>query len=76
MATTDPVTPAAGHSESRLLRALEALLEPGLAVLSLWALAWWHEGAVTPGWLLTSVLAFALSYPGRARLHAGFTQQA
>ncbi len=65
-----------GHSESRLLRALEALLEPGLAVLSLWALAWWHEGALTPGWLLTSVLAFALSYPGRTPLHAGLGQVA
>ena len=73
MAPPDPVT-SPGRSESRLLRALEALLEPGLAVLSLWALAWWHEGVLTPGWLLTSVLAFALCYPGRARLHAGFGQ--
>lgn len=73
MAYADPVT-LPGRSESRLLRALEALLEPGLAVLSLWTLAWWHEGGLTPGWLLTSVLAFALSYPGRAHLHAGFGQ--
>lgn len=63
-----------GPSESRLLRALEDLLEPSLAVLSLWTLAWWHEGGVTPGLLLTSILAFALSYPGRVYLHAGLTQ--
>ncbi len=62
--------PPPARSESGLLRAVEALLEPGLAVLSLWALAWWHEGTVTPGWLFTSVLVFALSYPGRTPLHA------
>jgi len=75
MAIADPAAPSA-HSESRLLRALEALLEPALAVLSLWALAWWHDGGLTPRWLLTSVLAFALAYPGRSRLHASFPQVA
>ncbi|TFY99985.1 undecaprenyl-phosphate glucose phosphotransferase [Ramlibacter rhizophilus] len=57
-------------SESRLLRALEALLDPLALVLSLWALVWWVEGALSPAWLVTSVLAFALSFPGRARLRA------
>ncbi|HSW16512.1 MAG TPA: undecaprenyl-phosphate glucose phosphotransferase [Ramlibacter sp.] len=73
------VAPAASlgpipRSESRLLQALEALLEPVMAVLSLWFLVWLFEGALTPAWLVTSVLAFALAYPGHSRLRAKPTQ--
>ncbi len=66
-AVPSPVPPS--RSDSRLLQALEAMLEPLVTVLSLWLLVWWHEGVLTPAWLLTSVLAFALSYPGRPHLH-------
>ncbi len=57
-------------AESRLLRWLDALIEPSMLVLSLWLLVWWFEGSVTPAWLVASVLAFALAYPGRTLLRA------
>lgn len=74
--TTVPSSAPPTRSDNRLLQALETLTEPALAVLSLWLLAWWHEGALTAPWLLTSLLAFALSYPGRAQLHAPLAQVA
>jgi len=58
--------PALG--QSRLLLALEAVLEPLATVLSLWMLVWHFEGDLSPLWLTTSVVAFALVYPGRSLL--------
>ena len=63
-----PSLPARG--ESHLLRATESMLEPSMAVLALWLLVGWLDGGMTPAWLLVSVLAFALSFPGRPRQHA------
>ncbi len=67
-----PVAPglpdAAELAEGRLLQALRSLIDPAAAALSLWALAWFFDGGLSPQWLLVSVLAFALAFPGRARL--------
>ena len=49
--------PAPPGSDSGLVRLLEAWLEPLAAVLSLWALAAWREGALTLPWAFTGVLA-------------------
>ncbi|MBL0420193.1 undecaprenyl-phosphate glucose phosphotransferase [Ramlibacter sp. AW1] len=69
--TVPPPVPAAPpHSESRLLRGLEAVLDPTVLALSLWLLVWWFEGHLSPPWVVTSVLAFALAFPGRPRLRA------
>lgn len=57
-------------AQSRLLAALESVLEPVITVLSLWLLAWWIEGSVGPNWLIASIVAFALSFPGRPLLRA------
>jgi putative colanic acid biosynthesis UDP-glucose lipid carrier transferase len=57
-------------SHSRLLRACEAFLEPFATVLSLWGLVWFFEGEITPRWLVASIVAFALAYPGRPQLRA------
>src|SRR3954464_8481414 len=57
-------------SHSRLLRAFEAFVEPLATVLSLWLLAWWFEGEVTPRWLVVAIVAFALVHPGRPQLRA------
>ncbi|MDB5875183.1 MAG: putative sugar-phosphate transferase, rane protein, partial [Ramlibacter sp.] len=54
--------------QSRLLRALEAIIEPLVTVLSLWLLIWHFEGTLTPLWLVASVVAFALAFPGRSLL--------
>ena len=61
--------PPARGSSHPLVRGLETLLEPLATALSLWAVAGWQEGRVTPAWLLVSVLAFALCYPARPLLH-------
>src|SRR5437763_1473062 len=54
--------------QSALLQMLEVMLEPLVAVLSLWLLAWWIEDEVRPAWLIASVVVFALSFPGRRQL--------
>ncbi len=63
-----PVAAASAHD--RLLHAMHALAEPLAVSLSLWALVLAFEGAMTPAWMLVSVLAFALAFPGRPRLPA------
>jgi putative colanic acid biosynthesis UDP-glucose lipid carrier transferase len=57
-------------SHNRLLRAFEAFLEPLATVASLWLLVLWVEGEITPRWLVVSIVAFALAYPGRPQLRA------
>ena len=57
-------------AQSRLLLALEAILEPLVTVLSLWLLVWLIEGQLTPSWLIASVVAFALAFPGRSLLRS------
>jgi putative colanic acid biosysnthesis UDP-glucose lipid carrier transferase len=63
-----PALPAPELGQSRLLNALETVLEPVVTVLSLWVLVWHFEGQLTPSWLIASVVAFALAFPGRAQL--------
>ncbi len=57
-------------AQSRLLLALEAILEPLVTVLSLWILVWFVEGDLTPPWLIASIVAFALAFPGRSLLRS------
>src|SRR5438045_3473115 len=59
---------ATALAQNRLLLALEAILEPVITVLSLWVLVWLMEGELTPNWLVASIVAFALSFPGRSLL--------
>ena len=63
-----PPLRAAELGHSKLLNALEAILEPVVTVLSLWALVWYFEGEVSSAWLIASVVAFALAFPGRQQL--------
>lgn len=56
------------YTDSRLLRTLHTLIQPTATALSLWGLAWFFEGGLSPAWLMVSVLAFALAFPGRGRL--------
>ena len=57
-----------GPVQSRLLLALEAIVEPVVTVLSLWTLVLRFEGELSSLWLVASVLAFALAFPGRSQL--------
>src|SRR3569832_1810756 len=54
----------------RLLLALEAILEPAMVVLSLWFLVWLLDDGLNAAWLVTSIVAFALSFPGRSLLRS------
>lgn len=51
-----------------LLEVAEALMEPLALVLSLWAVTFIYEGELLPQYLLLSVILFALTFPGPARL--------
>src|SRR3954453_11710028 len=57
-------------AQSRLLLALEIILEPGITVLSLWILVWLLDGELDSGWLVASIVAFALAFPGRSLLRS------
>src|SRR4051812_19031077 len=69
-----PSPPSAAAStalaQSRLLLALEVFLEPGVTVLSLWILVWLFDGELNAAWLVASIVAFALAFPGRSLLRA------
>jgi putative colanic acid biosynthesis UDP-glucose lipid carrier transferase len=59
-----------------LLDLAEALLEPLALVLSLWMVAVYFEGELLPQYLILSVVLFALTFPGSARLDQPFWQAA
>ena len=61
---------ATALAQSKLLLALEAILEPAIVVLSLWFLVWLLDDALTAEWLIASIVAFALSFPGRSLLRS------
>jgi putative colanic acid biosynthesis UDP-glucose lipid carrier transferase len=61
---------ATALAQNRLLVALEAILEPAITVLSLWVLVWMFEGELTSAWLVASIVAFALAFPGRSLLRS------
>lgn len=69
-----PPPPSAAEAtplaQSRLLVGLETVLEPCVTVLSLWFLVWLFEGDVGPKWLIASIVAFALAFPGRSLLRS------
>lgn len=61
---------ATALAQNRMLLALEAILEPAITVLTLWFLVWLYEGEIEPKWLVASIVAFALSFPGRSLLRS------
>jgi putative colanic acid biosysnthesis UDP-glucose lipid carrier transferase len=64
------VAAATSLAQSRLLLALEVFLEPGVTVLSLWILVWLLDGPLGAAWLVASIVAFALAFPGRSLLRS------
>ena len=55
------------------LSLLETSVGPAALVLSLWAAAWYAEGDIAPSYLILSVLAFALTFPGKSRLQSSIS---
>jgi putative colanic acid biosysnthesis UDP-glucose lipid carrier transferase len=54
--------------KGNLITVVESLLEPLVLVLSLWGVAIYVEGEITPPFLILSLLVFSLTFPGPARL--------
>jgi putative colanic acid biosysnthesis UDP-glucose lipid carrier transferase len=57
-----------GLGRSHLFTGIEAALDPLIFVFSLWGLAFYFEGAVSPGYLILSVIVFSLTFPGTSQL--------
>src|SRR6476620_6362737 len=61
---------ATALAQNKFLLAVESILEPCITVLSLWVLVWMLDGELTPAWLIASIVAFALAFPGRSLLRS------
>ncbi len=66
--TPPPIRKASGIAIARdnILYLTESLLEPLVIVFTLWAIAIWDEGDLTPHYLMFSVILFSLTFPGGA----------
>jgi putative colanic acid biosynthesis UDP-glucose lipid carrier transferase len=53
-----------------LLSVIESTLDPGMLVLSLWAVAYFYENTVPPAYLILSVIVFAMTFPGTTQLQS------
>ena len=53
---------------NNLVLLLEALWDPLMLVLTLWAVAYYYEDRIPPSYLVLSVVIFAVTFPGTARL--------
>jgi len=56
--------------KGNLLPAIEALLDPAVLALSLWFISIRFEGELLSPYLILSVMAFAITYPGTSRLQS------
>ena len=61
-----PITIGAGRGN--LLELIEALLEPTVLALTIWGVSLYFENEVTIPYLIASLLAFSLTFPGKPRL--------
>lgn len=53
-----------------LLSFFEILIGPVSFILSLWGLAFYYDGTIQSPYVILSILVFALSFPGHARLQS------
>ena len=68
--TTTPIRKASGIAIARdnILYIIESLLEPTVIVLTLWGVALWDEGSLTPPYLILSVILFSLTFPSGSKI--------
>ena len=77
MAAATRISPgrkASSSDRSSLLGSIEMFLDSSVLIASLLLLAILFEGGLLPGYLLLSILLFALTFPGASRLHASHRQ--
>lgn len=53
-----------------LLGVLESLLCPAALIFSLWSIAFFMDGGLSSGYMMLSLLVFALTFPGNMRLQS------
>ena len=63
---------ALGLGRSHLFRVIESALDPFILVCTLWGLAFFWVGRVTPAYLILGVIVFSLSFPGTSQLRLSF----
>ncbi|MFT3719916.1 undecaprenyl-phosphate glucose phosphotransferase [Pseudorhodoferax sp.] len=56
------------------LSLIESLIDPGMLVLSLWAMAWIFERTLSPPYLILSVIVFAMTFPGTTQLQSSWAR--
>jgi putative colanic acid biosysnthesis UDP-glucose lipid carrier transferase len=62
------------RGRSPALGGIEAALDPVMAVLTLWGLAGWQEGALRPAYMVLALIVFSLSFPGSSQLGSSLGQ--
>lgn len=67
---TSPIRKATGIAISRdnILYIIESLLGPSVIVFTLWGIALWDEGTLTPPYLILSVIMFSLTFPSGSKI--------
>lgn len=65
-----PIRKATGIAIARdnILYIIESLLGPCVIVFTLWGIALWDEGHLTPAYLILSVIMFSLTFPSGAKV--------
>src|SRR5450830_740505 len=68
--STTPIRKATGIAIARdnILYIVESLLEPLVIVFTLWGVALWDEGNLTPPYLILSVILFSLTFPSGSKI--------
>ena len=69
--TTDRLSGIA-LSRDNILHILEIMLDPIIAVLTLWVVSFAVEGALNPAYLILSIIIFSLTYPSSRKLELPF----
>ena len=69
-ASTPPIRRASGISIARdnILYIVESILEPLVIVFTLWGIAIWDEGELTPHYLILSIILFSLTFPSGSKI--------
>jgi putative colanic acid biosynthesis UDP-glucose lipid carrier transferase len=56
-------------TRDNLLYNFESLLEPFVITFTLWGIAFWYKGSLTPPYLVLSVILFYFTFPCSSKIH-------
>ncbi len=56
-------------TRDNILYNTESLLEPSVILFTLWGIAFWHNGNLTPPYLILSVILFYITFPCGSKIH-------